>query len=141
MDIFNITFISLLQFEYSLTVTYNIWNLSYLLDIFFNISEIQGYVKNAFRALRTKTQSNKFITLGIGSITDGRYKLGININNFNEDDEVYNKIFKGHYVSVKGVLFQKNDASQTPLMIVEKDSDIELMEKETKANAKFLFSV
>lgn len=91
--------------------------------------------------MRTKTKSNKFVTLGIGSITDGRYKLGININNYNEDDDIYSNIFKGSYVSVKGSVYKQNDSSHTPLLIVDKASDIQLVKNESKATARFLFAV
>lgn len=72
---------------------------SYFLEVFLKLKfflEIEGYIKTNF----TMSESfNRAMTCGIGSITDGIYKVNIQVANFERSD-----LTKGQKVTVSGTV-------------------------------------
>ena len=66
---------------------------------------IEAYVKTPFAQLEyTIKKTSTVVKYGVGSITDGTYKLEINIKNY---DDYFYEIEKGNAVQIQGFLRKK----------------------------------
>ncbi|XP_071642074.1 uncharacterized protein [Temnothorax longispinosus] len=89
---------------------------------------VRGYIKTSLNIF-----SNIFKTIGSGSITDGKYKLEIQITDYKPEDNI--DFEKGQKVEIKGFVKMSNDIFY---LDVQKTSDIKLIGNETLSFAQLL---
>ncbi|XP_043463976.1 uncharacterized protein LOC122499593 [Leptopilina heterotoma] len=84
--------------------------------------EMEGYIKTNFRRLKYEYQS-QIVNYGIGSITDGEFKIDVRIYNFPETEHNFEK---GDPVSVTG--FIKSYKDVLPYIAVNEMDNIKIIE-------------
>ncbi|XP_071642147.1 uncharacterized protein [Temnothorax longispinosus] len=89
---------------------------------------VRGYIKTSLNIC-----SNSFKTIGSGSVTDGTYKLEIQITDYKPEDNV--DFEKGQEVEIKGFVKMSNDIFY---LDVQRTSDIKLIGNETLSFAQLL---
>ncbi|XP_051168358.1 uncharacterized protein LOC127286100 [Leptopilina boulardi] len=97
--------------------------------------KLQGFVKSAFRFLKYKIGKN-VISYGCGSITNGKKKIEVRIQNF-PDDENYEFLSKGDHVEIQGhIKFTKEE--NIIYLMAEREDWIQIMDKDKMPFHKLL---